>query len=497
VLNPRGVVLSNDVYLGSREINSMRTVPELVFVNCCYLAKRSSSDLLTPDQTACANRYASYRPSFASGLADALIKVGVRCVIAAGWAVDDGPARVFAVRFYEALIDGARFIDAVASAREAAAREPNSNTWGAYQCYGDPDWTLKKLDDSAATPSTNRGLDEFSLVASPRGLVLALETIVVRIKHQNRNRATQRTHVQWLQDKFGARWGNQGSVAEAFGNAWAALGDNQAAQGWYRSALGANDGGASLRCAEQFANIEVRLAWEMANSADQRYREKAAAAAPDNAKAERDQAIAAGREQINRGIALLEKVGSIERSMERDSLLGSAYKRLALLEAIAQDDANPTTAEADALAKMREYYRRAEDFGRERKLKGFYYPALNRLAADLVLCRDGEQRLDLTGLDDIRADLDAAVTDHPEFWNVVGQTELRVYEALARSDLGAALPRAIDDYNDLQRRIGQGWMWASVYDQAEFVLTAYKKRASPAEQDSADMLLRHLKTLKS
>ena len=44
--NPRGVVLSNEVYLSPREINSMRTIPELVFVNCCYLAAAISSSYL-------------------------------------------------------------------------------------------------------------------------------------------------------------------------------------------------------------------------------------------------------------------------------------------------------------------------------------------------------------------------------------------------------------------------------------------------------------------
>ena len=38
--NPRGVVLSDGSFLGPREIESVRRVPELVFVNCCHLAWR-------------------------------------------------------------------------------------------------------------------------------------------------------------------------------------------------------------------------------------------------------------------------------------------------------------------------------------------------------------------------------------------------------------------------------------------------------------------------
>ena len=59
---------------------------------------------------------------FASGVAGALIAIGVRCVVAAGWAVDDDAAGVFAEEFYGSLLRGNRFIDAVGEARAAARR---------------------------------------------------------------------------------------------------------------------------------------------------------------------------------------------------------------------------------------------------------------------------------------------------------------------------------------------------------------------------------------
>ena len=67
---------------------------------------------------------------------------GVRCVIAAGWAVDDEQAKVFATTFYDQILNGHPFIDAVAEARQAA-QALGGNTWAAYQCYGDPDWHLR------------------------------------------------------------------------------------------------------------------------------------------------------------------------------------------------------------------------------------------------------------------------------------------------------------------------------------------------------------------
>ena len=128
-------MLSNGTFLGPDEIRNMRTVPELVFVNCCHLGGADAAQLLN-------TRYD--RAEFASGVAGALIEIGVRCVVAAGWAVDDDAASMFAEEFYRSLLRGNRFIVAVGEARDAAHDGgPNVNTWAAYQCYGDPDWVFR------------------------------------------------------------------------------------------------------------------------------------------------------------------------------------------------------------------------------------------------------------------------------------------------------------------------------------------------------------------
>ncbi|MCF1457632.1 MAG: CHAT domain-containing protein, partial [Shewanella sp.] len=72
-----------------------------------------------------------------------LISQGVRAVIAAGWEVDDNAAVTFAKTFYQSFLTGSSFGDAVKMARlETYNDRPGSNTWGAYQCYGDPGFTL-------------------------------------------------------------------------------------------------------------------------------------------------------------------------------------------------------------------------------------------------------------------------------------------------------------------------------------------------------------------
>jgi CHAT domain-containing protein len=174
-----GVVLSNGTFLGATEIEAMRVVPELVFVNCCHLAAGSRRSLLREPKFGFYNRAA-----FASGVAQALIGIGVRCVVAAGWAVDDGAATAFATTFYEALLRGERFIDAVAAARRVAFTF-DGNTWAAYQCYGDPDWRLR------TQPGWNTGTkqapaDEFGLVGSIPAMRRALEQLTVQTSSAGR-----------------------------------------------------------------------------------------------------------------------------------------------------------------------------------------------------------------------------------------------------------------------------------------------------------------------
>lgn len=62
----------------------MRVAPELVFINCCHLGAFPAKARLYD------------RVGFASGVARTLIDLGVRCVVAAGWAIDDASASDFA-----------------------------------------------------------------------------------------------------------------------------------------------------------------------------------------------------------------------------------------------------------------------------------------------------------------------------------------------------------------------------------------------------------------
>jgi len=460
-----GVVLSGrDTYLGANEVRAMRVVPELVFLNCCYLAGRDAAAVLEPYD----------RAAFAANIAEELIKAGVPCVIAAGWAVEDEPAKKFATRFYATLLGGARFIDAVAAAR-AAAWTPDGNTWAAYQCYGDPEWRWRRQVGDAQRQA--RSGDEFAGVASPVSLALTLENLAISSEYASDDRVTSSTatdaqadKVRHLEAQFAPLWGAMGAVAEAFGVAFAAVDDIDRAIVWFRSALDAQDGSASFRAAEQLGNLLVRQA----------------AGLDDADKA---------REGIAAGIHELEKVAAVQATIERGAALGSAYKRLTMAEWQAGRKAEAHAA----LVKAIESYAGAEAMARRLKVDNLFYPAKNGISCELRAAfvagkasQVGERRIR-----EVAESLQNAAAAKPDFWSVVGLTELRVLSALARGDLAGIVGEVVDQLRELKGRVPSPGKWDSVYSEALFTLQPYQAIDGLAanEQRAAQTLLATLAEL--
>ncbi|MEO6720598.1 MAG: pYEATS domain-containing protein [Ferruginibacter sp.] len=126
---PSGMVIGNNIFLTAQEISQMGTVPELVFINCCY------SGSIHADIGA-----ESANPNkLAANMGVELIRNGVKALVVAGWAIDDAAAVYFTDIFYQNLLAGLNFGESIKEARlKTFNRYPNNNTWGAYQCYGDP-----------------------------------------------------------------------------------------------------------------------------------------------------------------------------------------------------------------------------------------------------------------------------------------------------------------------------------------------------------------------
>lgn len=133
---PSGLVLNNDLRLTATELRQLRTIPNLVFINFCHLGQLDS-------QSRQLQLWEPHR--MAASFAEELIGMGVKAVVVAGWAVDDAAALTFAEAFYNEFLSGHTFGESVLRARQLVREHHRDvNTWAAYQCYGDPNFTLPR-----------------------------------------------------------------------------------------------------------------------------------------------------------------------------------------------------------------------------------------------------------------------------------------------------------------------------------------------------------------
>ncbi|MDP2004266.1 MAG: CHAT domain-containing protein, partial [Rubrivivax sp.] len=449
-----GVVLSGGHFLGPDEIRAMRTVPELVFVNCCNLAQYEDGQALRP----------GFDPGrFAAAVADQLIEIGVRCVVACGWPVNDGPAAAFAATFYDRLLGGARFLDAVGAAREACWNAmPEGRSWAAYQCYGDPNWVYRSGTGDAQAPRVAR--DEFADIASAPALALALETLAVRARFMGGKPDVLAHTLQQLAQRFEAHWGGIGAVAEAFAVAWQNLGERAQAIAWYERAVAAADASASFKAEEQLLNLRARQAWADASAAKgARVKQRAA---------------------VTAAVAALQDLAQRRPTMERQNLLGSAYKRLALIERAAGQAA----AERLALQQSLAAYRQADALAASVDPGERGYPLANIWALALCLGDAAPGGFDETA----RAALEAAralkSAHEPDFWSQVAAVEMQMLQALAAGRLAVQADALVEAFDDLHRRHAAARDWSSVADQAALVLAPRATGKGPEAQAAARLL---------
>ena len=485
-----GVVLSNDTFLSANEIKAMRVVPEFVFVNCCHLAAGSRQSLLREPQ-----RGGFDRAVFASSVARALIDVGVRCVIAAGWAVDDSAANAFATTFYDALLKGQRFLDAAAAAR-AAAYEFDGNTWAAYQCYGDPEWQFTREGPTFTTSAHN---DEFDHVGSVPALRRALETLYVQSTYQGYASEKQQKRIRKLEarwEKMG--WSPSGDIAELFASAYGAVGNLPDAIRWYETTIAAGDEAASFRALEQLSNLRIRHACNGARSAkDTRDRlvadgsKRSSARERAEASARWRSALQTARTTVKDEMKQLEQLTKVHDTVERASLRGSAMKRLAMLEA----DAGRQEAAQRAISEMAKHYKRSVEIARERKEPNLFYPVLNLIVAEVALHAGTSKWKTIPKelkklFDEARLSVQTKNKSNPDFWSLVAVPELQLYEAVARRNLTrSAAVDILRSFKDVVRRSRGASELASVADTMHFALDPYVERLAGRVKTGAHELV--------
>jgi tetratricopeptide (TPR) repeat protein/pimeloyl-ACP methyl ester carboxylesterase len=432
-----GMVIGDHTYLTPAVVEQMRQVPELVFVNCCHLGLIEGQE--KESKTILLNR-------LAANLGSQLIRMGVRAVVAAGWPVDDKAARTFAQTFYQSMLAGEVFGHAVKSARLETFRQHSvTNTWGAYQCYGDPEYRLDQRGRRSSIGSTDQTLP----FVAPVELIAELQNLVcsaslVDAEHE----AHLLDQVRKLDShpRLPKSWKQVTSVRTSFGRAYCELGDYQQAVAHFQAALELEDARVELGDVELLANIEMRLGSDQGSV-----------------------------DLIQKGLSRIEALIKIGRNSERLSLFGSGWKRLAAVRSGKE--------RTEALARMTAAYLDAYKIKEELNT----YPLLNYLIGRVLLRKPGEDISDVGALLD-RVDEIAAerLQREPSFWNAILPADAALVRHLANGNLSDERCRqqVIDLYRAGFQRASSARKRASVYQTLDFLISMYPK----APEDDSDQV---------
>ncbi|WP_418317015.1 CHAT domain-containing protein [Piscinibacter sakaiensis] len=431
-----GVLLSDGLLITAAEVGAMELVPDLVFLNCCHLGQidggRNGNKL-------------------AASVASELIQIGVRCVIVAGWAVDDRSAKLFGQVFYEELLLRRQsFGDAVFHARlRTWENNPTDITWGAFQAYGDPGWVAEpravEAHSGGRRPlyvSPDELLDDLARARAElsrrRGMMSERET---------RARADEVTAM--VKQRCPPGWSGLPQLHSALGVTWLELNQLDKARESFLAAIRAEDaqGVVPIRDIERLANVEARLGERLAEE-------------------EIASAVALGRVSVDHAEGLIDLAlkrldgldalvsasadptqaasASAEVNSLRSALRGSAWKRKASLQARRLLSGRLSHAEADeARAAMNnhlqqsiEAYRSAE--GSPGSSRFFPYLALNRLALDSLTSWSSPASKDaaIALAQQCRQNAEQGFADDRGPWGAVIPPESLLVEHLIKGSLG-------------------------------------------------------------
>ncbi|HKP73141.1 MAG TPA: CHAT domain-containing protein [Pyrinomonadaceae bacterium] len=469
-----GVVLGDGLFLTAKELVNLRTVPDLVFINCCHLGKFSNEEH--------GRLETEYPHHLAASVAEELIKMGVKAVVAAGWAVDDAAAKKFAEKFYSEMLNGEAFGEAVRKARVATHREyAGTNTWGAYQCYGNPNFRLN-MQGGRHLPksgfySRREYRDELRAIAERPDVQdeAGNQESRKRLRELEKALRAQSSPANLIAD---------GEVLAELGGAWAALGNYAEAIKFYQEAIGTEDARASLKAVETCANLESRYAvqlWERrgADKVSGRERERLDAARRQDAKEHLDEA----KKRFNWLLKL-------DATSERYALMGKVYKSLALISERKEDrEAN--------LKAAKEFYRMGyETAGKKDEApQNWLYPATNYIACAMFLRPSKKEKDELTALFEEGKNLLDGSADKPtDFWLGVAKPDLGLVRMLFEGVHRERKEEIIKDYKRAFNTRVKPKEAESVLGQINFLIEMHKTGSKTRKKTNAVKTLGEIKS---
>jgi hypothetical protein len=353
------------------------------------------------------------------------------------------------------MFEGKRFGQAVLLARNAAYDQyPSSNTWGAFQAYGD-----ERYQFHAAKQESETDLD----YVHPSHMLADLEWLNARLQ----GATTKEKKGYYAKLARGIEKAARGpefqnaKVREELAVVWAGLGDKARAIGHYRAALDMEDGEASLKALEQLANLEIRHGQTLAG---------------------KDKTARAGDAYMQSGLKRLKQLLAIGETGERLSLMGSYWKRRAQVMAARgrKDEVRK------ALVEMENAYWQAA--GHVHRLTGEwnYYPLFNALEGAWLAAARGDRG----ALDKRAGELPELLragqenghrryAEEPEFFHAGAEVDAARIDAIwafydSRAEAAIDRPEVLrtltENYCDLLGRLGTANDQDSTLNQLQFLI---------------------------
>lgn len=438
-----GLILSDGIALTSAELNNMEYVPEFVFLNCCHIGRIEENT-----------------GPIAADLSRTLIQKGVRAVIAAGWAVDDNAADLFAREFYDSMLNGNSFGNAVHHARRVVFEQyPETNTWGAYQCYGDPNYRFEERDTGADQSGERRTY--YSADHARKAAINAERDI----GSSQRTRDDLVTELDALMTDADPEWFNDARWCEAMGQAYAkldvfapAIELLERAKSNYRSTF-------TVQAIELLEDLKVRAAtyaWTQSEYAARGATGDAVDAAKQAASDKKDEQKKTVKAALARLEGLDELVGTKAvpvRNERRELLKGTVCKRKVLT-------LPPGAPRQNALREMIQYYKNAKDLAAaddSNLLKP--HPVFNWLSGHVVLGSDDVDGQPYEALFSQMLAQNAIREDtHPSFWTAVLPAEIDILRGIL------ANPENRDEiFNRFEETFRYAWTRGGAFGQARSI----------------------------
>ncbi|MEB2785906.1 DUF7379 domain-containing protein [Algoriphagus persicinus] len=319
VMKSTGMVIGKNTFLTPGQIAGMSSSAELVFVNCCYLGQMDKASELMSQQS----------NKFAANIGTQLINNGARAVIVAGWAVDDAAALEFSKQFYTNMFRGLGFGEAVKRARKKIydVFGKTTNTWGAFQCYGDPFYTLNEYGKDAS--------DEDDLCLEE--IQIELENLLESMSANEYNYEHACKKIDRIHSISEKRGRSNDKIIELIATTYSGLQHYAKSCECFEQLFASEKASYSLKSFEHYGNVQAKL-----------YVQEFLAR-----RIEKKEAL----KKMDQVLENLKGVNNLfGQSFERLSLMGSTYKRK--LQMLADSPVNDMT---DTLAKAVDAYQLASE----------------------------------------------------------------------------------------------------------------------------------------